>query len=111
MSFRLDTRTELRSQWAPVIEHQYALTLAPMGAVLKNPQVRFDEIEESGSSRYRCTFMARSGNELLELVGEHRDGRVAIGDTFSRARRAISRRRSRLSDSMLNRTAQTSQLR
>jgi hypothetical protein len=111
MSFRLETGTELRSQWAPVIEHQFALTLASVNTSLKNPLVRFAEVRENGTSRFRCTFLARSGGELLELACEHQDGRIAIGDTFSRVRRAISRRRSRMADRTLNRTAPTSQLR
>jgi len=111
MSFRLETGSELRSRWAPVIEHQYALTLGSVNTSLKNPLVRFDEVRENGRNRYRCSFQARSGGELLELACEHQDGRIAIADTFSRARRAIGRRRGRLNDRMLNRTAQTSQLR
>ena len=111
MSFRLDIHTELRDDFTEVSDHQYALTLAPLAKSLKNPLVRFEEVEENGEKRYRCAFLARTGAQALELVCEHQDARIAIGDTFSRARRAISRQRSRLADPYLTRTAQTSQLR
>ena len=111
MSFRLDTSSELRDDYADVIDHQYALTLAPLAKSLKNPLVRFEEVQENGVKRYRCAFVARTGAQTLELVCEHQDARIAIGDTFSRARRAVSRHRGRLADPYLNRTAQTSQLR
>jgi len=111
MSFRLDIRSELRADFAEVIEHQYALTLAPLEKSLKNPLVRFEEVQDNGDKRYRCAFIARTGAQALELVCEHQDARIAIGDTFSRARRTVSRHRGRLADPYLNRTAQTSQLR
>ena len=111
MSFRLDARPDLRDNFAEVIDHQYALTLAPLAKSLKNPVVRFEEVEDSGVTRYRCVFAARTGGEAMELTSEHQDARIAIGDTFSRARRAVSRRRGRLADPYANRTAPTSQLR
>jgi hypothetical protein len=111
MSFRLDIRSDLHDDFAEVIDHQYSLTLAPLANSLKSPLVRFEEVEENGVRRYRCAFRARTGAQALELVCEHQDPRVAIGDTFSRARRAVSRHRGRLSDRYVNRTAQTSQLR
>lgn len=109
MSFRLDTRPDLHDTFAEVIDHQYALTLAPLAKSLKNPVVRFEDVEENGVTRYRCMFSARTGGETMELACEHQDARIAIGDTFSRARRAVSRRRGRLADPYANRTAQTSQ--
>ena len=96
MKLKHSIAPELASRWLPVIERQFDLTLAPLEISLKQVSVGFSVVGENGSTTYRCEVSGTTaaGGEF-NLSNQHRDGRVAITDVFSRARREVARSRQR----------------
>lgn len=101
MSFQLTIPQELEATWHPVIEHQFNLALAPLRVSLQKPRITFTRIENPGGHRYFCQLVATlPSRERLQLSGQHADGRIAVADVFSRARRVIGRRRWTVGDAL-----------